>query len=146
MPIIFASPLESPSQFWGAVYPPAYPSSILTLDFDLTTVPATHLHRSVVSRYMRIDWKTTGRYVHRALQRDRVRARVERQRFLGAANFVSPHCNTSWMIRPNSQSSALVASSLISFKMGGPSKARSSFIYRPDISSNHGCLSTNQPS
>lgn len=48
--------------------PWAYPSSGFTKDFDLTVGwLAVYLPRSVVSKYMRIDWETVGRCVHRTL-------------------------------------------------------------------------------
>ena len=48
--------------------PWAYPGSGFTKDFDLTVGwLAIYLPRSVVSEYMRIDWKTVGRCVHRTL-------------------------------------------------------------------------------
>ena len=48
--------------------PWAYPGSGFTKDFDLTVGwLATYLPRSVVSEYMRIDWETVGRCVHRTL-------------------------------------------------------------------------------
>lgn len=48
--------------------PWAYPGSGFTKDFDLTAAwLATYLPRSAVSSYMRIDWETVGRCVHRAL-------------------------------------------------------------------------------
>jgi len=48
--------------------PWAYPSSGFTKDFDLTVGwLAVYLPRSVVSEYMRIDWETVGRCVHRTL-------------------------------------------------------------------------------
>lgn len=48
--------------------PWAYPNSGFTKDFDLTVGwLATYLPRSVVSEYMRIDWETVGRCVHRTL-------------------------------------------------------------------------------
>ena len=48
--------------------PWAYPCSGFTKDFDLTVGwLATYLPRSTVSEYMRIDWETVGRCVHRTL-------------------------------------------------------------------------------
>ena len=48
--------------------PWAYPGSRFTKDFDLTIGwLAVYLPRSVVSEYMRIDWKTVGRCVSRTL-------------------------------------------------------------------------------
>lgn len=48
--------------------PWAYPGSGFTKDFDLTVAwLAAYLPRSTVSEYMRIDWETVGRCVHRAL-------------------------------------------------------------------------------
>ena len=48
--------------------PWAYPNSGFTKDFDLTVGwLASYLPRSVVSEYMRIDWETVGRCVHRTL-------------------------------------------------------------------------------
>ena len=48
--------------------PWAYPNSGFTKDFDLTVGwLAIYLPRSVVSEYMRIDWDTVGRCVHRTL-------------------------------------------------------------------------------
>lgn len=48
--------------------PWAYPGSGFTKDFDLTVGwLATCLPRSTVSEYMRIDWETVGRCVHRTL-------------------------------------------------------------------------------
>ena len=48
--------------------PWAYPNSGFTKDFDLTAGwLAVYLPRSVVSEYMRIDWETVGRCVHRTL-------------------------------------------------------------------------------
>ena len=48
--------------------PWAYPGSRFTKDFDLTVGwLAVYLPRSVVSEYMRIDWKTVGRCVSRTL-------------------------------------------------------------------------------
>lgn len=48
--------------------PWAYPNSGFTKDFDLTVGwLAVYLPRSVVSEYMRIDWETVGRCVHRTL-------------------------------------------------------------------------------
>lgn len=48
--------------------PWAYPGSSFTKDFDLTVGwLATYLPRSTVSEYMRIDWETVGRCVHRTL-------------------------------------------------------------------------------
>ena len=48
--------------------PWAYPSSGFTKDFELTVGwLAVYLPRSVVSEYMRIDWETVGRCVHRTL-------------------------------------------------------------------------------
>ncbi len=48
--------------------PWAYPGSGFTRDFDLTVAwLAVYLPRSVVSEYMRIDWETVGRCVHRTL-------------------------------------------------------------------------------
>lgn len=48
--------------------PWAYPGSGFTKDFDLTVGwLAVYLPRSTVSEYMRIDWETVGRCVHRAL-------------------------------------------------------------------------------
>ncbi len=48
--------------------PWAYPNSGFTKDFDLTVSwLATYLPRSTVSEYMRIDWETVGRCVHRTL-------------------------------------------------------------------------------
>ena len=48
--------------------PWAYPGSSFTKDFDLTVGwLATCLPRSTVSEYMRIDWETVGRCVHRTL-------------------------------------------------------------------------------
>lgn len=51
-----------------AAIPWAYPGSGFTRDFDLTVGwLAVYLPRSVVSEYMRIDWETVGRCVHRTL-------------------------------------------------------------------------------
>ena len=51
-----------------ASVPWAYPGSGFTRDFDLTVGwLAVYLPRSVVSEYMRIDWETVGRCVHRTL-------------------------------------------------------------------------------
>ena len=48
--------------------PWAYPGSGFTKDFDLTVGwLATYLARSTVSEYMRIDWETVGRCIHRTL-------------------------------------------------------------------------------
>lgn len=48
--------------------PWAYPNSGFTKDFDLTVGwLVVYLPRSVVSEYMRIDWETVGRCVHRTL-------------------------------------------------------------------------------
>lgn len=48
--------------------PWAYPGSGFTKDFDLTVGwLAAYLPRSTVSEYMRIDWETVGRCVHRTL-------------------------------------------------------------------------------
>lgn len=48
--------------------PWAYPGSGFTKDFDLTVGwLASYLPRSTVSGYMRIDWETVGRCVHRTL-------------------------------------------------------------------------------
>ena len=48
--------------------PWAYPGSGFTKDFGLTAGwLATYLPRSTVSEYMRIDWETAGRCVHRTL-------------------------------------------------------------------------------
>ena len=48
--------------------PWAYPNSGFTKDFDLTVGwLAVYLPRSVVSEYMRIDWETVGRCIHRTL-------------------------------------------------------------------------------
>lgn len=48
--------------------PWAYPGSGFTKDFDLTVGwLAVYLPRSTISEYMRIDWETVGRCVHRAL-------------------------------------------------------------------------------
>ena len=48
--------------------PWAYPSSGFTKDFDLNVGwRAVYLPRSIVSEYMRIDWETVGRCVHRTL-------------------------------------------------------------------------------
>lgn len=48
--------------------PWAYPGSGFTKDFDLTVgFLAVYLPRSAVSEYMRIDWETVGRCVHRTL-------------------------------------------------------------------------------
>lgn len=48
--------------------PWAYPGSGFTRDFDLTAAwLAVYLPRSVVSEYMRIDWETVGRCIHRTL-------------------------------------------------------------------------------
>ena len=48
--------------------PWAYPGSSFTKDFDLTVGwLAVYLPRSTVSEYMRIDWETVGRCVHRTL-------------------------------------------------------------------------------
>lgn len=48
--------------------PWAYPGSGFTKDFDLTGGwLATYLPRSTVSEYMRIDWETVGRCVHRTM-------------------------------------------------------------------------------
>lgn len=48
--------------------PWAYPGSGFTKDFDLTVGwLAVYLPRSAVSEYMRIDWETVGRCVHRTL-------------------------------------------------------------------------------
>jgi len=49
--------------------PWAYPGSGFTKDFDLTAAWfASYLPKSTVSYLMRIDWKTVGRCVNRALQ------------------------------------------------------------------------------
>ena len=49
--------------------PWAYPGSRFTKNFDLTVGwLAVYLPRSVVSEYMRIDWETVGRCVHRTLK------------------------------------------------------------------------------
>lgn len=51
-----------------AAVPWAYPGSSFTKDFDLEAAwLATYLPRSTVSYYMRIDWKTVGRCISRAL-------------------------------------------------------------------------------
>lgn len=51
-----------------AAVPWAYPGSGFTKEFDLEAAwLATHLPRSTVSAYMRIDWKTVGRCISRAL-------------------------------------------------------------------------------
>ena len=48
--------------------PWAYPGSGFTKDFDLTVGwLATYLPKSTVSEYMRIDWETVGRCVHRTM-------------------------------------------------------------------------------
>ena len=48
--------------------PWAYPGSGFTKDFDLTVGwLAVYLPRSTISEYMRIDWETVGRCVHRTL-------------------------------------------------------------------------------
>ncbi len=48
--------------------PWAYPGSGFTKEFDLTVGwLAVYLSRSAVSEYMRIDWETVGRCVHRTL-------------------------------------------------------------------------------
>lgn len=48
--------------------PWAYPNSHFTKDFDLTVGwLALYLPRSAVSEYMRIDWETVGRCIHRTL-------------------------------------------------------------------------------
>ena len=48
--------------------PWAYPNSGFTKDFDLTVGwLAVYLPRSTISEYMRIDWATVGRCVHRTL-------------------------------------------------------------------------------
>lgn len=48
--------------------PWAYPDSGFTKDFDLTVGwLATYLPKSTVSEYMRIDWETVGRCVHRTM-------------------------------------------------------------------------------
>lgn len=48
--------------------PWVYPGSDFTKDFDLTVGQlATYLPRSTVSEYMRIDWETVGRCVHRTM-------------------------------------------------------------------------------
>ena len=48
--------------------PWSYPGSGFTKDFDLTVGwLATYLPRSTVSEYMRIDWETVGRCIHRTL-------------------------------------------------------------------------------
>ena len=48
--------------------PWAYPNSGFTKDFDLTVGwLAIYLPRSAVSEYMRIDWETVGRCIHRTL-------------------------------------------------------------------------------
>ena len=48
--------------------PWAYPGSGFTKDFDLTVGwLATYLPKSTVSEYMRIDWETVGRCVHRIM-------------------------------------------------------------------------------
>lgn len=48
--------------------PWAYPGSGFTKDFDLTVGwLAVYLPRSTVSEYMRIDWETVGRCIHRTL-------------------------------------------------------------------------------
>ncbi len=48
--------------------PWAYPGSRFTKEFDLTVGwLAVYLPRSTVSEYMRIDWETVGRGVHRTL-------------------------------------------------------------------------------
>ena len=47
--------------------PWAYPNSGFTKDFDQTVAwLAVYLPRSVVSEYMRIDWETVGRCIHRS--------------------------------------------------------------------------------
>ena len=51
-----------------AEVPWAYPGSGFTRDFDLTVGwLAVYLPRSTVSEYMRVDWETVGRCVHRTL-------------------------------------------------------------------------------
>ncbi len=51
-----------------AAVPWAYPGSGFTKEFDLEVAwLATHLPRSTVSAYMRIDWKTVGRCISRTL-------------------------------------------------------------------------------
>lgn len=51
-----------------AAVPWAYPGSGFTKAFDLEAAwLATHLPRSAVSAYMRIDWKTVGRCISRTL-------------------------------------------------------------------------------
>lgn len=51
-----------------AAVPWAYPRSRFTRDFDLTVAwLATHLPRSAVSNYMRIDWETVGHCITRTL-------------------------------------------------------------------------------
>lgn len=51
-----------------AAVPWAYPGSGFTREFDLTVGwLAVYLPRSTVSEYMRIDWETVGRCVHRTL-------------------------------------------------------------------------------
>lgn len=45
--------------------PQAYPGSGFTKDFSLTVWRlAVYLPRSIVSKYMRIDWETVGRCIH----------------------------------------------------------------------------------
>lgn len=52
----------------AADVPWAYPGSGFTKDFDLTVGwLAVYLPRSTVSEYMRIDWETVGRCIHRTL-------------------------------------------------------------------------------
>ena len=52
-----------------ASVPWAYPGSRFTKAFDLTVAwLATHLSRSAVSEFMRIDWATVGRCITRALK------------------------------------------------------------------------------
>lgn len=49
--------------------PWAYPGSHFTKEFDLMVGwLATYLPRSTVSEYMRIDWETVGRCIHRTLK------------------------------------------------------------------------------
>ena len=51
-----------------AEVPWAYPGSRFTKDFDLTVAwLASYLPRSTASYFMRVDWKTVGRCVNRAL-------------------------------------------------------------------------------
>ena len=61
--------IECPEHGVVTAYVPwAYPGSDFTKDFDLTVGwLAVYLPRSAVSEYMRIDWETVGRCVHRTL-------------------------------------------------------------------------------